>query len=106
MTKSWLKKQLQTEKIGSLYVVFTTANKFSPICDRLYPYEKLLIYTPNELIYYGKGINSIQKILKRYTPISNIFWGGGINGFIGTVRNRLTTNEILNIVEQIKLLEL
>ena len=95
-----------TEKIGSLYVVFTTANKFSPICDRLYPYEKLLIYTPNELIYYGKGINSIQKILKRYTPISNIFWGGGINGFIGTVRNRLTTNEILNIVEQIKLLEL
>ena len=28
----------------------------------------------NELIYYGKGINSIQKILKRYTPISNIFW--------------------------------
>lgn len=54
----------------------------------------------------AKGINSIQKILKRYTPISNIFWGGGINGFIGTVRNRLTTNEILNIVEQIKLLEL
>lgn len=94
------------EKIGSLYVVFTTASRFSPICDRLYPYEKLLIYTPNELMYYGKEINSIKKILKPYTPISNIFWGGRINGFIGIVRNILTTKEILNIVEQIKRLEL
>lgn len=57
-----------TEKIGSLYVVFTTANKFSPICDRLYPYEKLLIYTPNELIYYGKGIKFYPEDIKANTP--------------------------------------
>lgn len=57
-----------TEKIGSLYVVFTTANKFSPICDRLYPYEKLLIYTPNELIYYGKGIKFYPEDIKAIHP--------------------------------------
>lgn len=93
------------EKIGGLYVIFTTINRFSPICDRLYPYEKLLIYTPDELIYYGKGVNSIKKILELYIPTSHIFWGGGLNGFIGIECHYLTTNEILNIVEQIKQLE-
>lgn len=88
------------EKIGGLYVIFTTINRFSPICDRLYPYEKLLIYTPDELIYYGKGVNSIKKILELYIPTSHIFWGGGLNGFIGVsstlavsnIRNRTYTN--------------
>lgn len=52
------------EETENLIVVRAYSDRFSPICDRLYPFKQLLIYTDKELVYYGKGIPLLQKIFK------------------------------------------
>lgn len=39
-----------------LVIVASLTSKFSTITDRLYPCNRLLIYTDHELTYYGKGV--------------------------------------------------
>ncbi|MCD8263189.1 MAG: hypothetical protein LUD02_02735 [Tannerellaceae bacterium] len=39
---------------GGLQVVYSGSGRFSPVCNRLYPYESLLVYTDSEWMYSGK----------------------------------------------------
>lgn len=86
---------------NSLIVVYALSSKFSPICDRLFPYKQLLIYTDKEWVYYGYQIKTIIELLKIEIQKGNIFYGGGINGYIGCKNNKYTKTEILYTVNRI-----
>lgn len=69
-----------------LLVVKALTSHFSAICDRLYPYQRLLIYTDNEWMYYGEGKAELSLMLAEDIQQGKVFHGGGDNGYIGCVR--------------------
>lgn len=87
-------------RFGNLFVVKSVTSRFSPICDRLFPYDRLLIYTDYEWAYYGEGKAMLVKRFANDVAQRKVFHGGGKNGFIGSVRNVFSKAEIEQIVEQ------
>lgn len=90
------------EQIGSLIIIRGLGSHFSSICDRLYPYERLLIYTKNELVYYGKGSGQLKKMFDLEIARGQIYYGGGDNGYLGTVQDTFSEIEIQEIIVRIK----
>lgn len=87
---------------GDMIIVCSCTSRFSPICDRLYPYKKLLIYTDEELTYYGDGVTSLIELFQPYIQKKQVYYGGGEQGFLGTARGAFTKQTILQLVNQIK----
>lgn len=85
-----------------LIIVRATSSRFSPICDRLFPYKKLLIYTEQELMYYGEDINELVTLCQAHIKEKRVFYGGGANGYLGTVKNAFTKEELKYITQQIR----
>ena len=85
-----------------LLVVRAQTSRFSPICDRLYPYQRLLIYTENEWTYYGEGKSELVAMLADDIYNNKVYHGGGDNGYIGAVKGAFTTRQIHNFVTTIK----
>lgn len=88
----------------SVIVVKSESNRFSPVCDQLFPYEKLLIYTNDELMYYGKGKERLVEQYDAEIKAGKMFHGGGQDGFIGTARGVYPPEDILNMKESIIIL--
>lgn len=89
------------EKQSDLIVVRALFSRFSPICDRLWPYQKLLIYTDDTLCYYGKGKDKLVTEFEMEIRKVLIYHGGGAQGFLGTVRGKWNPEEILRLKEKI-----
>lgn len=90
----------KTEENGVI-IVRPESNRFSPITDRLYPYDRLLIYTSEELIYYGDGKSRLAEIFKKEISESKMYHGGGNSGFIGTTCAAYTEQEIRKLKDKI-----
>ena len=86
---------------GQLTVVKSQTPHFSPICDRLFPYKNLLIYTDSEWTFYGDGKKELETLFANEIKINKIYHGGGDNGYIGAVRNVYSINEIATFVAQL-----
>lgn len=86
---------------GKLIVVKSLTSRFSPICDKLFPYRQLLIYTDAEWMYYGEGKAKLVKQLENEIKQKKVFHGGGDCGYIGCVENAFSVEEINLFVEQI-----
>lgn len=91
-----------TERINSLIVIRSYTSAFSPICDRLYPYDSLLIYTPHEFTYYGKEVLKVRQILAEEYAKGKIFYGGGDNGYLGSKQNKYSEKEIYQLINKLK----
>jgi len=90
------------KKYNDLIIIEALTSKFSIICDKLYPFGKLLIYTEDELVYYGAGVEEVSNKFKNEYD-NNIFYsGGGDDGFWGIGRGMLPKEDILKIVKNIK----
>ncbi|NPD92731.1 hypothetical protein [Xylanibacter muris] len=89
---------------GSLTVVNALSSAFSPICDRLYPYKNLLIYTKDELVFYGEGTAKLKNMFHDYINERKMYYGGGENGYLGMVKGVFTADDIKRIVDEIKIL--
>ncbi len=87
------------EIIDGVIVIKSKTPKFSPITDKLYPYEKLLIYTDNELIYYGKSAKFLGAYYKNKY---NTYYGGMGDGFFGITGVKITNELIREIIGRIK----
>lgn len=85
-----------------LYIVHAQTSRFSAICDRLYPYRRLLIYTDNEWTYYGEGKSELVAMMKEDIYNNKVYHGGGGNGYIGAAKGAFTTEHILDYVTLIK----
>ena len=83
---------------NGLFVVHAQTSRFSPICDRLYPYQRLLIYTDNEWIYYGEGKSDLVAMLTEQINNNKVYHGGGDNGYIGASAGAFTKRQILDFI--------
>ena len=87
---------------GSLLIVQAYCSSFSPICDRLYPYSSLLIYTEDEWTFYGKGANNVLELLKADYQQGKLYYGGGDSGYVGSRQGIYTKYDVHRLVKQIK----
>ena len=99
------KAELSIEKYlmryGDLIVVKSLTSHFSPICDRLFPYERLLVYTDVEWMFYGKGKDILVNQFASEMEKKKIYHGGGERGYIGSVQFAYSKNDIISFVKQI-----
>lgn len=86
---------------GSLWVVKSLTSRFSPICDRLYPYQRLLIYSDSEWVFYGEGKAELVTMLGEDIKQKKVYHGGGDKGYVGCVKGRYEKKRIQIFVEQI-----
>lgn len=85
---------------------------FSPITDRLWPYESLVVYCLSEpgveLCYYGKDAERVRGLVeKRFKNdigiyLNPFYSGGGADGYWGVKENSLPNELVLDIVNYIK----
>lgn len=83
-------------------IVKAFSSFFSPICDRLFPYQRLLIYTDSEWMFYGEGTTKLAEELTSEIKDRHVYHGGGPAGYIGAVRDAFTTKDIYQFVNIIK----
>lgn len=81
-----------------LTVVKAFSSCFSPICDRMYSYQRLLIYTDFEWIFYGEGTAELVSLLAKDIHQKKVFYGGGDNGYIGTMQHAFSKEQIERFV--------
>lgn len=86
---------------GDLWVVQARCSRFSPICDRMYPYTRLLVYTDTEWVYYGQHASRVGALFNEDYRSHKLYAGGGENGYVGTVQEVYTPSEIQTMVNQI-----
>ena len=92
-------RENKTECKG-ITIVKASSSHFSPICDRLYPYHKLIVYTDREVMYYGEGIASLKAIFSAEITKGTIFYGGGDCGYLGTKSDCYNEKELDYIKKQ------
>lgn len=93
----------EKEIYGDLIIVKSETSRFSPICDRLFPYKQLLIYTEQELVFYGEKKSYLVELFESEIQKGKMFHGGGDNGYIGTVRDCFSKEEIEKKMNEIKI---
>ena len=89
-------------KYPNLIVVKSLTSYFSPICDRLFPFSRLLIYTNAEWMFYGDGKSDLVKLFNNEVECGKLFHGGGEKGYVGSFEFAYSINDIKKIVELIK----
>jgi hypothetical protein len=82
-------------------VVKTAGSRFSPICDRLYPCNKLLIYNDEELTYYGQGKPLLVEHFRKEITEGKMYHGGAETGYFGIACKAYTKQELENIKDLI-----
>lgn len=87
---------------SNLYVVESLTSKFSTICDRIYPYRRLLIYNDDVAEFYGEGVNDLTSLFKSELDAKKMYHGGGDSGYLGTVSGAYSKEEIAGIVDKIR----
>lgn len=87
---------------GAVLIVKSLTGRFSAICDRLYPYRRLLIYTPFEWTFYGEGKKDLAAELAPDIVSGRVYHGGGDSGYIGAAQGAFTSDEINTFVSHIK----
>mgnify|MGYP000882360197 CR=1 FL=1 len=89
-------------RVGDLIVVKAFNSRFSPICDRLYPYRSLLIYTDAEWMFYGYRAQQVRELFMDEYHKGKIFYGGGPNGYVGAKASLYTELEICEMMKKIE----
>ena len=89
------------ERHGQLLVVKSETSRFAPICDRLYPYHRLIVYTDAEWMYYGDGKVELVAEFAEEIRTGKVFHGGSDNGYIGCEKGAYSEIEIDEFVKQI-----
>lgn len=89
-------------QINGILFVHSFTSRFSAICDRLYPYHRLLIYTNKVWTYYGEGKAHLVELLAADIEAGRVYHGGGEKGYIGTSINAYSKEQIDSFVNHIK----
>lgn len=89
------------EEVNGMKIVRALSSRFSPICDRLYPYRNLLVYTDTEWMYYGENTLLIRSMFEEAYQEGGLFYGGGTNGYVGIKHGFYTKDKVQEMVERI-----
>ena len=93
----------KVESKGDIRVVKSPIDKFSYITDKLYPCSKLLVYTDDQLCYYGPGIDRLKAVFADALACGKAYYGGGENGFFGLAKgcySQLGIENAINLIVQ------
>jgi hypothetical protein len=82
---------------NSITIVKSFTTSFSAITDRLFPTERLLIYSDDALTYYGQHAKEIAQSFKLLIEEHKAYYGGGDNGYFGIAGQRFSSDELLQI---------
>jgi len=83
------------EEKNGVSVVFLPLNKYSPVVDRL-NVEKLLVYSPKSLNYYGKYASQLAILFADDVAHQKAYYGGGSDGYFGFAAGVFSLDEIEN----------
>lgn len=83
-------------------IIYSQTPKFSAICDRLFPYQRLLIYTDSKWTFYGEGKASLVEEFGADVEMGRVYHGGGSMGYIGAVKGVFPPYKIKEFVTSIK----
>lgn len=86
---------------GDLIVVRSMTSSFSSICDRLYPYDSLLIYNDDEFTYYGREARRVREMFSAEINAGKIYFGGGDKGYVGSKKGKYIDTEIFRMIKNI-----
>ncbi len=86
---------------GDLLVVKSETPHFSAICDRLYPYNSLLVYNDSKWTIYGAAKERAMKFAENGIKDGKVYYGGGSNGFVGSVDKVYSSDKIMRFVKKI-----
>jgi hypothetical protein len=86
---------------NGIIVIESATNKFSAICDLLYPFDKLLIYNSEQLTYYGSGAKELAREFNDLVEMGNAYFCGTGDGFFSVVQRKKSQDEILAVKEKI-----
>ena len=99
-------------EVSTRDITFVNAGRlisYSPICDRLWPYDRLVVYNDapdnTELTFYGKDASVIyDKIQRRFFADKPgcAYYGGGADGYWGVRRNVVKPEELNIIIDFLK----
>ena len=89
-------------KIDDLVIINSLTDKFTSICDRVFPWKKLIIYNKNKLVYYGENKNKLVDYFRLELSTGRMYHGGGNTGFFGLAEKVYTESKINQLVEIIK----
>lgn len=89
---------------GSVVVVKSLTEKFSPIADRLYGSPALLIYTDQSLTYYGVHKSGLDQKYESLLRKNIAYTGGGDNGYFGIGTRALDAEGIIKLKDEIVIL--
>lgn len=89
-------------KEADIIIVESYTGRFSPICDLLYPYKHLIVYTEHELMYYGEDSHLLVTEFAKEIESGKMFYGGSENGYVGTVQNEYSLSTLIGFIERIK----
>lgn len=81
-------------------VVKSLTSKFSTITDRLYPCNRLLIYTDKELTIYGENVSILINKFAELSTNLTTYSGGGEHGYWGISGGNIT-KELINTIIKI-----
>lgn len=84
-----------------LVIVHTSLSHFSPITDRLYGRQHILIYNEEELTYYGPNKQQLATHFQAAVKAGKAYHGGQENGFFGFAAGHWTQEQIGDSVELI-----
>ena len=87
--------------IGRLTIVRALSDRFSPICDKLFPYQHLLIYNDNTWMYSGQEARRVAKMFDDENKGTDIYRGGGPGGYVGLASGSCSAKEVNEMIEQI-----
>lgn len=83
-----------------IVVIRSLTSKFSAITDRLYPAERIFVYTENEFTYYGIKARELgEKYQDKFDD--KIYFGGSENGYFGAGEGQLSLDEIEGILREV-----
>lgn len=86
------------EDCGELVIVKALSTKFSPICDRLYPYDNLLIYMDDRWCFYGKKTDLVRQL---FTQKESVYLYSG-KEYIGLKDGAVSKEEVQSMVNRIR----
>ncbi len=99
-------EQAILEKVvdGGVTIVKSLTKRFTSVCDRLFPYNRLIVYCEDELVYYGEKMMNVANYFTPQVMTGNAYYGGGKEGYFGiklqSDQDRTTyLDEILNLVK-------
>lgn len=99
MAELSIQNNLTIEK--GITIVKALTPRFATITDRLFPYDRLLIYMDDTLTYYGRNIDELMKAFNKLIEENRAYHGGGKDGYFGISGKCLSAEELMQVKDEL-----